>query len=128
MTEKTAVTPTPTQAPATREETRYTTPPVDIFETDKGLTVVADLPGVAKNGVHVGVEDGILTIEGRVATATQGDSMLTEFDLTDYHRQFELSDEMDVEHIAAEIKHGVLTLTLPRSEAAQPRRIDVKVK
>ena len=53
------------QPMATREPTRYLTPAVDIYETDQGLTVVADMPGVAKDDLNIQVEEGILTIQGR---------------------------------------------------------------
>jgi HSP20 family protein len=56
---------------ATRDDTLYIAPPVDIFETDDALTVVADLPGVDKDAVDIRVEDSILTIKGRANYSPQ---------------------------------------------------------
>jgi HSP20 family molecular chaperone IbpA len=114
-----------------REEThareRYITPPVDIFETGEGLTVVADLPGVEQKGLDVRVADGILTIQATTAHIAPGTPVDREYELLNFYRQFELPEEVDSERIAAELKHGVLTLRLPKKEKAKPRRISVSV-
>ena len=127
-TTNTTIAARPEAAPsATREETRYLIPPVDIFETKDGLIVQADLPGVDKDGVDVRVDNGILTISGRVTHGAQGESIRNEFMLLDHFRQFELSDQVAVDKISAELKNGVLRIHLPRVEAAKPRQIAVKV-
>jgi HSP20 family molecular chaperone IbpA len=114
-----------------REEThareRYITPPVDIFETGEGLTVVADLPGVEQKGLDVRVADGILTIQATTAHIAPGTPVDREYELLNFYRQFELPEEVDSERIAAELKHGVLILRLPKKEKAKPRRISVSV-
>ena len=112
---------------ATRDDTLYIAPPVDIFETDDALTVVADLPGVEKDVVDIRVEDGILTIKGRADYRPQADLLRQEFNLQGYYRQFKLSDEVDQERISAECKNGVLTITLPKAEKSKPRQIKVKM-
>jgi len=117
-----------TEVAATREDSRYLAPPVDIYETSEGLTVVADLPGVDKSDVSIRVENGILTIEGRPSHETTGTTILAEFGLLKYFRQFEITDEVDQDKIQAEFKNGVLTVRLPRAEKAKPRQIEVKVK
>ncbi len=127
MTEKTVPTTTEERPLATREEELVLTPAVDIFETEEGLGVVADLPGVEKDGVEVGVENSILTIRGKVCEQCQRETQYNEFRLRNYFRQFELSDEVDVDRIEAQMKHGVLCVRLPRVAAKQPRRIEVKV-
>jgi HSP20 family molecular chaperone IbpA len=112
---------------ATRDETAYIAPPVDIFENEESLIVVVDLPGVDKNGVDIRVEDNILTIKGK-ANYTQPESILhQEFSLQGYYRQFQLSDEVDQSRISAESKNGVLTITLPKAEKSKPKQIKVKV-
>jgi len=113
---------------ATRDDTRYIAPPVDIFETEDALTVVADLPGVDRNGVDIRVEDGILTIKGKADYTPKTGILREEFNLQGYYRQFQLSDEVDQEKIFAESKNGVLTITLPKAEKSKPRQIKVKVE
>lgn len=130
MAERTVPSAAPETAPR-REEThareRYITPPVDIFETGEGLTVVADLPGVEQKGLDVRVADGILTIQGTTAHIAPGTPIEREFELLNFYRQFELPDEVDSDRISAELKIGVLTLRLPKKEKAKPRRIEVSV-
>jgi HSP20 family molecular chaperone IbpA len=112
---------------ATRDETLYIAPPVDIFETEDSLTVVADLPGVGKDGVDVRVEDNILTIKGRANYTPHSGILREEFSVQGYYRQFQLSDEVDQGKISAESKNGVLTITLPKAEKTKPRQVKVKV-
>ncbi len=113
---------------STREETRVLTPPVDIFEIDDGLAVVVDLPGVDKEHVDINVDNNILTIRGRVQADDRGEPLYREFQLRDFFRQFELSEEIDQEKIRADMKHGVLTIHLPKVERAKPRRVPVNVQ
>jgi len=136
MTEKTAVsttdqvrsvTPTAEKSLATRDEALYIAPPVDIFETEDALTVIADLPGVGKEAVDIRVEDDILTIKGKADYKRPENMILEEFDLHGYFRQFQLSDEVDQSKISAETKNGVLTITLPKAEKSKPKRIKVNV-
>jgi HSP20 family protein len=110
----------------TRQMERYAIPPVDIYETDEVLVVLADLPGVPKEGLSVQVEKGILTIEGRVERDTPGNLLRREFALTSFFRQFRLTETVDSEKIRASLKNGVLRLDLPKAEAAKPRRIPLE--
>jgi HSP20 family protein len=131
MAEKTTTnietTPRTGKALATREENRYMVPPVDIYETDKALAVIVDLPGVHKDGVDIRVDQGILTIKGKIRYQPPKNLVRGEFGLLDFFRQFQLSDEVDQGKITAESKNGVLTITLPKAEKAKPRQIEVKV-
>jgi HSP20 family protein len=111
----------------THSRERYITPPVDIYETEAGLVVLADLPGVAKDGLDVRVENDVLTIRGASGNGLPGDAIYREFELANYFRRFELSDKVDQTKITAELKHGVLTLKLPKAEEAKPKKIEVKV-
>jgi HSP20 family molecular chaperone IbpA len=97
------------------------------FETKEGLTVVADLPGVEQRNLDVRVAEGLLTLQAQTAPIAPGSLIDREYELLNFYRQFELPDEVDAEKIRAELKHGVLTLTLPKKEQAKPRRVDVKV-
>jgi len=111
----------------TRSDARYVAPPVDIYEEGEQLFVVADLPGVDKNSINVGVKDGVLTIQGTPTTAAPGTPLYKEFELVNFYRQFELSDALDIEKISADYQHGVLKLLLPKAERARTKKIDVKL-
>jgi len=113
--------------PDTREETRTLVPAVDIFEIPEGLAVVADLPGVDKGEVDVHVENGVLTISGKAKDQARADSLYREFQLVNYFRQFQLSEQVDQEKIRAELKAGVLSVHLPKAEKAKPKKIGVSV-
>jgi HSP20 family protein len=112
---------------ATRDDTLYLAPPVDIFESDEALTVVVDLPGVPMDSADIRVEDGILTIKGRANYSPTAEMLRQEFSLQGYYRQFQLSDEVDQDRISAESKNGVLTITLPKAEKSKPKQIKVKI-
>ena len=111
----------------TRNPEKFVTPLVDIFENENGLTVIADLPGVDKEGLRVHVENGVLTIEGRAMDLPKRDYVLKEFEPVSFFRQFELSDRVDQDKIAAELKNGVLRLSLPKAESAKPKQIEVTI-
>jgi len=111
---------------ATRTGERYISPAVDIYETDEGLTLVADVPGLSEKSLNISIDQGILTLEGE-ATAGMGEFQYREFAMSGYWRQFQLPETLDAEKAHAEVKHGVLTLHLPKAEAAKPKRITITV-
>ncbi|HXF74510.1 MAG TPA: Hsp20/alpha crystallin family protein [Methylomirabilota bacterium] len=111
----------------TRSPERYIAPPVDIYETKEGLVLMADLPGVSKENLDVRVENDLLTIRGNAGHRISGDPIYREYELANFFRQFELGEKVDQSRITAELKHGVLTLSLPKAEEAKPRRIEIKV-
>ena len=103
-------------------------PPVDVFEDENGLTVLADLPGVTRDQLHVRVDGDTLAIEG-TASVNGADNMqlvYSEALIPAFQRKFTLSRELDPGRIEANLKDGVLRLLIPKSEAAKPRRIEVK--
>ena len=112
----------------TRSDERFVAPPVDIYEDDHGLVVVADLPGADPNALDVRVERGVLTLQARAGAGqtAQGEPVYREYELTGFYRQFQLPEEVDAGRIQAELKQGVLTLRLPRQAPAEPRRIEVR--
>ena len=110
----------------TRNEETYVPCPVDIYEDDQGLVILADLPGVEPDAVEVRVDKNILTIQGRAKHLAKGEPIYREFELTGFYRQFELPDDFDPNPASAELKNGVLMLRLPRSERAKPRKIEVR--
>jgi len=102
-------------------------PRVDVMETDNEVLLLADLPGVRSDGVDVRFENGELTIHGRRFPSNAGRKRaLTEYEPTHYHRSFRLTEDIAADRIEAEMKNGVLTVKLPKAEAAKPRRIAVK--
>ena len=104
-------------------------PPVDVIEDRTGITVRADLPGVAKDKLSLQVEADTLTIEGEVSFAMPKDMEATyaEVSVPRFRRVFTLSKELDTGKVSAEFKQGVLELRIPKAAHAQPRRIDIKV-
>jgi HSP20 family molecular chaperone IbpA len=132
MAEKTVATTTGKQAEVsterTRAEQRYILPPVDIYETADGLVLLADLPGVAPGDLDVRLEDNILTIQARPQHAISVEPIYREFELVNFFRQFELSDQVDQGRISARLNNGVLTLELPKAEKAKPKQIPVRVE
>ena len=127
MKESTIPEKTEAKAPDTRDESRTLVPPVDIFETADSLVAIADLPGVTKETVDVRVENDVLTIKGSPKLNDPGDSLSREFELHDYFRQFQLGEQIDQEKIGADIRHGVLTVRLPKVEKVKPKQIEVTV-
>jgi HSP20 family protein len=120
--------PVATGRETTRDQERYIQPPVDIYELPEGLELLADLPGVAPGDLNVRLEDNILTIQAKAHHAVNAEPIYREFELVNFFRQFELSDEVDQEKITARINNGVLILELPKAEKAKPRQINVQVE
>lgn len=106
---------------------RYYVPFTDIYETDEALTVVMEMPGVEKDRIDVNVQDQTLTVEGQIdfSSYTEMQPLYTEYNVGHYRRQFSLSGKVDQDKISAQVDEGVLTLTLPKAEAAKPRRIEI---
>ena len=104
-------------------------PAVDIYETDNGITLLADMPGVKGDNLEIDLRDGVLTLRGNVKlSARESESdVRREYNPGSYFRQFSLSDAIDQAKIEAKLKNGVLTLELPKAEAAQPRQIPVTI-
>lgn len=104
-------------------------PPVDVIEDASGITLYADLAGVPKDKLHLHVEGDALTIEGEIDLETpegMQDSHI-EVGLARYRRVFTLSKELDASKVGAEFTQGVLKLSIPKAEHAQPRKVQVKV-
>jgi HSP20 family protein len=104
------------------------TPPIDIHEGPEGLTLEADLPGATERNLRIQLEDNVLSLYAKIDSPVPEGARLVheEYRLGDYHRSFILSDEVDREQITAELKNGVLRLSLPKAERARPRRIEIK--
>lgn len=115
-----------------KEETtipaRMFVPAADIYEAENELSVVLEMPGVEKKNIEINVKDSVLSVEGRIDLSKyQGlQPLYTEYNIGHYARSFRLSSKIDQNKIAAEMKDGVLSLTLPKIEEAKPRTIQVK--
>ncbi|MGS0893325.1 Hsp20/alpha crystallin family protein [Burkholderia stagnalis] len=103
------------------------TPAVDIVEDNRGVTLRADLPGVPRENLDVKVHDNTLTIEAETRLDAPAELRVrhAEVRAPRYARTFVLSPDLDTSRIDANLRDGVLTLTIPRREEARPRRIDV---
>jgi HSP20 family protein len=114
-----------------KEETtipaRIFLPMADIYETEDALKVVLEMPGVEKANVQVHVEGGVLNVEGRLDLSKYQGLLpvYTEYNIGHYSRSFRLSNKINQDKIGAEMKEGVLSLTLPKVEEAKPQTIQV---
>ena len=115
--------------PAEPAPAPFVVPPVDVFEDESGITLLADLPGVSREGLGVRVDGDSLLIEATAATQAPQNMELVhgEAQVPAYRRGFTLSRELDSSKISAQLKDGVLRLSIPRAEEAKPRRIQVQV-
>jgi HSP20 family protein len=104
------------------------TPGVDIFETEKELVLLADMPGVQGEDLNIDLRDDTLTIAGEVRPIHRPDEseIQIEYEVGKYYRRFSLSEIIDQTKIDAKLEDGVLRLTLPKVEKATPRRIAVQ--
>ena len=106
--------------------TYYVTPLADVESNENAYTIHAEMPGVDKSGLEITVDKGELTIIGhRHIQPPAGDPVYLEIRQADFRRVYELDPAVDTTKITAHIDQGVLTLTLPRSEAVEPRKITV---
>jgi HSP20 family molecular chaperone IbpA len=110
-----------------RKVDNWLTPAVDIFENEAALTLLADLPGVPKERLNIGIENGVLTIEALAPTVAAEGTLFREFGATGYYRRFQLPDTLEFDKVAADFKDGVLTVRMPKSAKARPRKIEVTV-
>ncbi len=115
-----------TASETTRNVPTYT-PRFDILETDDELVLYGDLPGVAPEDLDVRYENRELTIHGRVhPRGANARNVYREYGIGDFHRSFVIGEVLDAAQIHAELKHGVLTIHLPKTEGVKLRRIPVK--
>src|SRR5947209_5934774 len=106
-------------------------PAVDIYETENELVLKADLPDVESKDIDVRVENQTLTIAGERKFESQQDNNKgyhrIERSYGNFVRSFAVPNTFDTEKIAASFKNGVLSVTLPKKEAAKPRQIKVQL-
>lgn len=108
-------------------ERSFVSPEVNIYETAEGFVLQAEMPGVPKNGIEVTLQANTLILTGRRTEETVPDTaLIRESRGADYRRVFELDPAIDAQNITAEMRQGVLALTLPKAEREKPRKIQVK--
>lgn len=113
------------------EALSHWSPLVDVFEDAEGVTLTVELPGVDPKAVDLKVEDGVLTISGERKLEREDkrqNYQKIERWYGTFLRSFSLPPTVDVEHIKAEHRHGLLRVFLPRKEETKPKRITVKVE
>lgn len=104
------------------------TPAVDIFETEKAITLLADMPGTKADDLTIDLRDDTLTLTADILAIDNSgeEEILTEYETGRYYRQFTLGEIINQESIDAKLYNGVLRLTLPKVEKATPKKIAVK--
>ncbi len=105
----------------------YYQPDVDIYKQEDAIVLLADLPGAAPETIEVDYHDGELSIQAEVKPRQETDTAMLrrEYGIGNYRRAFRITEPVDAEQISAEFTHGVLTVQLPKVQAAKPRRIAV---
>jgi HSP20 family molecular chaperone IbpA len=103
-------------------------PDVDIVSQTGEITISLDMPGVGRDAFDITFENGTLMVHGRVAERVPQNAafLRREYGVGDYYRSFRIGEEIDAEAISAECAQGVLTIHLPKREAARPKKIAVK--
>jgi HSP20 family protein len=101
-------------------------PAVDIYENNDEVLLLADFPGVSKDGVGVHLDKDVLTLQGTRSELDDKGLITSEFRNFDYHRAFTLPQGIDADRIGAVLENGVLRVTLPKSASIRSRRIEIK--
>jgi HSP20 family molecular chaperone IbpA len=130
MTERTATAVQEPEAPVTEAVPTTTfAPRVDIFEADTAYFVYADLPGALPYDIDLHYEQGELFLRGKVQPRPGGGRVVfREYDVGDFARVFQVHESIDASRIDADYKNGVLTVRLPKVEAAKPKQVPIKVQ
>ena len=118
---------TPAETPETTTGGRVYRPLTDIVETEDGVTLMLEMPGVAAEDVDITLEKRVLTIRGKVHAAQPETLNLAyaEYGEGDFERAFTMSDDFDPDKIGASVMNGLLSVTLPRAAEAKPKKISV---
>jgi HSP20 family protein len=120
---------TPSTPPARPARRRLVAPPVDVFENEDELLIVADVPGVPGDGIDLRVENGTLRLEARRQAQRSeleaSPALVREYEEVDYVTTFRIPAGIDAAGIDAQTKNGTLFVKLPKAAAARPRKIPV---
>ncbi len=105
-------------------------PPVDVSEGNETVVVKAELPGMRKEDIQVTLHDGLLSISGErkdEVTRKEGETHRSERFFGRFQRSITLTTPVNADKIEASYKDGILTVTLPKTEEAKPRQIEVNL-
>jgi HSP20 family protein len=114
------------KTPEQVQERPWVAPRVDIYENDDEVLLMADIPGVDKGNLKINLDHEQLTLEARVEETQSGEPLGREFHAVDYRRSFIVPAGIDGGKISADLRSGVLSLHLPKSEGLKPRQIEVR--
>ena len=108
------------------------TPPVDLYETPTEFVLTAELPGLTRDQIEIHAEDTRVVIRGARAASPDREIPCEQYHRVErghgrFSRAFSLPESIDVDAIVADLKDGVLTVTLPKVEEAKPKQIDISV-
>lgn len=115
----------PDQTQSTETAQEFAAPGVNILETKDAYLLEAEMPGVSKESLNIGVEGNILTLAGRRQPVVRANLLYRESGPADFRRVFELDSSIETDKITATLEQGILSLTLPKAEEVKPRRIAV---
>lgn len=102
-------------------------PDVDIYATDEEVVFAVDLPGVAKGDVTIRVDETkTLVITGKNSHKEPDNPVLRQYNVGDYYRAFQLSEDYDKDRVTAKVENGLLLVKVPKREEAKPKRIEIK--
>jgi HSP20 family protein len=116
---------------ATAERIQYSgpaySPDVDIYASDEAAVFAVDMPGVGKGDVTIQVDEtNTLIISGENSYKAPENPVFRQYNIGDYYRAFQLSDEYDKDKISAKLENGLLEITVPRREEVKPKKIEIK--
>ena len=114
-----------TGAPATHDHKLANRPVTDVIESETGVDLILDLPGVSQDQMGLIIEQDTLTVTGHRDLEMEGTAVYRESRSGGYRRMFSIGQDMDTEHITADLKDGVLRIHVPKAAKARPRRIDI---
>jgi HSP20 family protein len=102
-------------------------PDVDIHASDDQVVFSVDLPGVSKGDVTIKIDEtNALVITGKNSCAEQGNAVLRQYNVGNFYRAFQLSDDYDKDEVTAKLENGLLVVTIPKREEAKPKRIEIR--
>ena len=106
------------------------TPAIDVNETETKFFLSADMPGLDKKDVSVDIHDGVITIKGERGSEDKKSTdgyRIRERQLGSFNRSFRLPDNVNEDKVAAKVKNGVLTVTLPKTKEILPNSRQIKI-